>query len=302
MTNNEIMQYLKGLAGAKAIEYGGASGTQCVELPRAYADKIAGKALGALGNGKDVAQTLISNFPKLFKKVKATEIQAGDIISAYSTSAIQQGKNLYGHTGIVLSRSGGSYVFLEQWAGSNTIRANNRTIIDGGTKNTAILCVARPIQLDGGTPSVIADEPSTDRKDIHDIALEVIRGIWGNGKARTTTLTKAGYNPEEVQAEVNAIINGDKTNSAKTSTENATTPPPKPSEPTKTSTFKKGDRVQVKAGAKTYTGSGLAKFVYQTTYDVLQVGASGKPDYIVIGFAVGNAVTAAVNAKDLIKL
>ena len=65
-----------------------------------------------------------------------------------------------------------------------------------------------------------------------------------------------------------------------------------------TVTFKKGDKVRVTQGAKTYTGGGLASFVYTTVYDVIQVGGSGLPDdRIVIG--LGSAVTAAVKAADL---
>ena len=52
---------------------------------------------------------------------------------------------------------------------------------------------------------------------------------------------------------------------------------------------------RVKNGAKTYTGGGLASFVYSTTYDVLEVSG----DRVVIG--IGSAVTAAVKMSDLIK-
>lgn len=55
----------------------------------------------------------------------------------------------------------------------------------------------------------------------------------------------------------------------------------------------KGSTVKVNAGAKTYTGGGLASFVYQNTYTVIQVDG----DRVVIG--KGTAVTAAVNVKDL---
>ena len=55
----------------------------------------------------------------------------------------------------------------------------------------------------------------------------------------------------------------------------------------------KGSAVKVKAGAKTYTGGGLASFVYSNTYTVLELSG----DRAVIG--QGKAVTAAVNIKDL---
>ncbi len=59
--------------------------------------------------------------------------------------------------------------------------------------------------------------------------------------------------------------------------------------------IKKGDKVKVKQGAKTYTGGSLASFVYSTVYDVIEVNG----DRVVIG--KGSAVTAAVHKNNLIK-
>ncbi len=67
-----------------------------------------------------------------------------------------------------------------------------------------------------------------------------------------------------------------------------------------TPTYKVGEKVKVKKGAKTYNGEPLASFVYDNVYTVMQVGIVGKPDYIVIG--VNGQVTAAVKAADLIKI
>jgi len=65
---------------------------------------------------------------------------------------------------------------------------------------------------------------------------------------------------------------------------------------TSSSEIKKGDKVKVKQGAKTYTGGSLASFVYSTTYDVIETNG----DRVVIG--KGNAVTAAVHKNNLIKV
>lgn len=65
---------------------------------------------------------------------------------------------------------------------------------------------------------------------------------------------------------------------------------------TTTSEIKKGDKVKVKQGAKTYTGGSLASFVYSTTYDVIEVNG----DRVVIG--KGTAVTAAIHKSNLIKV
>lgn len=62
-----------------------------------------------------------------------------------------------------------------------------------------------------------------------------------------------------------------------------------------TPTIKKGSKVKVKSGAKSYTGGKLASFVYKTTYTVLE---NPTGDRVVIGLA--GVVTAAVNKKDLI--
>ena len=59
--------------------------------------------------------------------------------------------------------------------------------------------------------------------------------------------------------------------------------------------IKVGDKVRVKKGARTYDGKSLASFVYNTVYNVIQVNG----DRVVIGR--GNAVTAAVHIKDIIK-
>ncbi len=60
--------------------------------------------------------------------------------------------------------------------------------------------------------------------------------------------------------------------------------------------FKVGDKVRVKNGAKTYTGTSLAAFVYGQVYDVMEI----KGDRIVIGQK--KKVTAAVRSGDLVKV
>ncbi len=64
--------------------------------------------------------------------------------------------------------------------------------------------------------------------------------------------------------------------------------------------IKVGDKVKVKAGALSFSGKKLATFVYTATFDVIQSGINGYPDYIVIG--IDGDVTAAMHADDLIKV
>jgi len=58
--------------------------------------------------------------------------------------------------------------------------------------------------------SVIPNMPAqnTARKSIDEIAIEAIRGLWGNGIDRQNRLNQSGYNFIEVQARVNQILKG----------------------------------------------------------------------------------------------
>ena len=92
-----------------------------------------------------------------------------------------------------------------------------------------------------------------------------------------------------------AVITYDGTVVAAVNTKDLTKVGGSTSSSSSSASIKKGDKVRVKKGAKTYTGGGLASFVYSTTYDVLEVSG----DRVVIG--IGSAVTAAVKMSDLIK-
>lgn len=47
---------------------------------------------------------------------------------------------------------------------------------------------------------------STPKKSVDEIAKEVIAGKWGNGATRKEALTKAGYDPAEIQKRVNTLL------------------------------------------------------------------------------------------------
>ena len=59
---------------------------------------------------------------------------------------------------------------------------------------------------------IIAEEVNVrlkpKKKTITQIAKEVIKGLWGNGKERKDRLTKAGYNYSSVQKMVNKLLKG----------------------------------------------------------------------------------------------
>jgi hypothetical protein len=62
----------------------------------------------------------------------------------------------------------------------------------------------------GSVDAPAAPEPDTpatpETKSVDEIAVEVIRGKWGNGAERKTKLAEAGYDYTEVQAIVNKLL------------------------------------------------------------------------------------------------
>ena len=56
----------------------------------------------------------------------------------------------------------------------------------------------------------VAEKKPSEKKSVDQIAQEVIAGKWGNGEDRKKKLTAAGYNAQEVQDKVNAILSGKK--------------------------------------------------------------------------------------------
>lgn len=52
---------------------------------------------------------------------------------------------------------------------------------------------------------------SAPKKNINELAMEVINGKWGNGDARKKALTNAGYDYNSVQSEVNRLLNNNET-------------------------------------------------------------------------------------------
>ncbi len=143
------------------------------------------------------------------------------------------------------------------------------TVIEGN-KNNAV--ERRTLKVNGryirgyGVPKYDAEIVAT-KKSVEVIAKEVIDGKWGNGATRTQKLTAAGYNPSQVQAKVNELLS--------------------------VKTVKKGSRVKVKSGAKSYEGKSVASFVYTKVYTVDQL--SGKRAVLDI-----KGICTAFNINDLI--
>lgn len=105
------------------------------------------------------------------------------------------------------------------------------------------------------------------KKTVAQIADEVINGDWGVRQDRYDRLTAAGYNYDEVQAEVNRRL---------------------------TPKIKVGSRVKIHSGAKTYDNVKLAPFVYNRVYTVSEL----VNNRAVITY--DGVVVAAVNVDDLV--
>lgn len=103
------------------------------------------------------------------------------------------------HTGIVYDVDTKYFYTIE----GNTSGANG-VISNGG----GVAKMKYPIVAYKGR--VLFGRPNYDKKSVHDIALECINGKYGVGETRKTNLKNMGYDPSEIQAEINAILKGKK--------------------------------------------------------------------------------------------
>ena len=119
----------------------------------------------------------------------------GDIILYNWDDGTQPNDGYSDHIGFVESVSGGKITCIE----GNKGEAVARRVLSVGNGN--IRGYARPKYASGGG----AAKPS---KSVTEVAKEVLAGKWGNGDDRRNRLTAAGYNYNEVQAEVNRLASG----------------------------------------------------------------------------------------------
>lgn len=115
----------------------------------------------------------------------------GDIILYNWDDGTQPNDGYSDHIGYVESVSGGKITCIE----GNKGEAVARRVLSVGNGN--IRGYARPKYASGSS-----SKPS---KSVTEIAKEVLAGKWGNGDDRKNRLTAAGYNYNEVQAEVNRL-------------------------------------------------------------------------------------------------
>jgi len=121
-------QWLKNLIGTPAVDWGNAPGTQCVDLAKWYAQQISGKAnrYVPLGNGNTVAQG-IANFHGWNYSTNKSDIRVGDIVS-FNAASFNSFDKTYGHVVVVYEVTGSTFKYIDQWAGSGTIRSGSATL------------------------------------------------------------------------------------------------------------------------------------------------------------------------------
>lgn len=137
---------------------------------------------------------------------------AGDVIfydwNDSSNYATTDDRGTAGHVGIVMECDGRTMKVIEgnvsNAVKTRTLQVNGRYIRGFGLPD-----YAKKAKTMGNIPTVEPEkEPEKkelDQSTIHQIALEVIQGKWGNGATRRRRLSEAGYDPDTIQAEVNRI-------------------------------------------------------------------------------------------------
>ena len=103
------------------------------------------------------------------------------------------------HIGLVEKVSGSTITVIE---GNYSNAVKRRTLKVNGRYIRGYITP----KYDAETSTNTSTNTST-KKSIDVIAKEVLNGQWGNGDARKTSLTKAGYNYSEVQKKVNELLN-----------------------------------------------------------------------------------------------
>lgn len=141
-----------------------------------------------IAGGKDIfpaecsAQYLFNKIHGV--RVKAEDLTEGDII-IYNWNG---NKSWADHIGIVSSK-----------------HTSGRLIVLEGNKDKKV--TYRKILYD--SPYIIGcirPHYEKETKNLTDVALQVIRGYYGNGDARKTALLSAGYDYDAVQKEVNRLL------------------------------------------------------------------------------------------------
>lgn len=126
--------------------------------------------------------------------------QTGDIVLYNWDDGTQPNDGRSDHIGVVEGTSGNQITIIE---GNYNERVQRRVIPVGWGY---IRGYARPRYE--SAPAAPAPDTGQNKRPVDDVAKDVIAGKYGNGEERRQRLAAEGYNPDEVQARVNALLSG----------------------------------------------------------------------------------------------
>lgn len=155
---------------------------------------------------------------KVYALTKGTVIQA---IDGKDMNRGSTGTESYGNFIMIRHANGLESTYAHLLKGSirvkigDVVTKNTQIAIMGETGNAYGRHLHLRIRKNGSivnpTPYLTMDfgddvQEIKPQKSIDEIAKEVINGVWGNGEDRKKRLTQAGYNYNEVQSKVNALL------------------------------------------------------------------------------------------------
>ena len=155
-----------------------------------------GRAYEVLGRDPKLCTNDASDwydFKDSFKRVRVSEIQAGDII------CWDDGR--YGHVGFVELVNSDGTITISQSAYMNAKKRFYLTRMKYPYGFGAYKCVGGIRIVDTSSGS-----PKKQTKTVDQLAKEVIEGKWGNGDDRKKRLKAAGYDYDKVQDRVNELL------------------------------------------------------------------------------------------------
>ena len=143
----------------------------------------------------------LQKYGRLAKINEATEADCSSLVRACCIQAgIKVGDFNTANEVAVLSRTGAFERAVNITANAKLCMGD---ILVTRTKGHTVI-VTKGYERDDGIPK--AKPGKAGKKSVAEIAREVIMGKWGVNPERKSKLLKAGYNPSEVQAEVNRLL------------------------------------------------------------------------------------------------
>lgn len=143
----------------------------------------------------------LQKYGRLAKINEATEADCSSLVRACCIQAgIKVGDFNTSNEVVVLSRTGAFERAVDITSGARLCMGD---ILVTRTKGHTVV-VTKGFERDNTPPK--AKPCKAGKKSVEDVAREVIMGKWGVNPERKSKLLKAGYNPSEVQEEVNKLM------------------------------------------------------------------------------------------------